>query len=189
MNAGSSTQDRLREHDFDGIREYDNRLPNWWLWTFYIMIIFSFFYWVHYHVLHTGPDQWQEYAAEVKAEEEKLASLAAKNPVTDETLLEESRNHEVVARGKKVFMTNCVSCHKADGGGLVGPNLTDRFWIHGGKPAQILHTITVGVPAKGMVAWGPVLGASRIRDVTAYLLTIRNTNVPGGKGPEGSEEK
>ncbi len=188
MTGEGTYQDQVREHDFDGIREYDNRLPNWWLWTFYLAIAFSFFYWLHYHVLHTGPSQWEEYRAEVKAEEARLAAIAAKNPLSDEKLLELSRDPQVVARGRAVFMKNCVACHRADGGGLVGPNLTDDYWIHGGKPLQIMKTITDGVPEKGMVSWGPVLGPLKIRDVTAYVLTIKGTNVPGGLKPQGTKE-
>jgi cytochrome c oxidase cbb3-type subunit 3 len=93
-----------------------------------------------------------------------------------------------VARGKEVFTSTCAPCHRADGGGNIGPNLTDEFWLHGSAPDKIWKTVHDGVPAKGMAAWAPVLGEARVASAVAYVLTLRNTNVPNGKAPQGEQE-
>lgn len=188
------TQDVLRGHEFDGITEFDNRLPNWWLWSFYLACIFSFAYWVHYHVLHTGPTSLQEFHAEMAAFEEQ----ALKQAVSDEDFVAKASDPVVVAAGQAVFATNCIACHASDGGAMMvlegqppiplpGPNLTDKYWIHGGKPADLYRVVTQGVPTTAMVAWGSLLGAGKCQDVVAYLLTLRNKNVGGGKEPQGEE--
>lgn len=183
-------QDQVRDHDFDGIREFDNRLPNWWLWSFYLACIFSVIYWVHYHVLRTGAAPLQEYAMEMKAADERAAAELARSPVDDASLLALAQDAAAVAEGRKVFMTpgQCVTCHKEDGGGLVGPNLTDNAWIHGGSPMAIHKTISKGVPEKGMQAWESLLGPAKVRQVTAFVLTLKGKNAPNGKAPEGKVE-
>jgi cytochrome c oxidase cbb3-type subunit 3 len=187
-------QDVLRQHTFDGdIVEFDNRLPNWWLWSFYLACIFAFVYWVHYHILRTGPSPQQEFTAQMAEFEANLAKIV----VNDDVLLGKARDPLVVAAGQTVFTTNCVACHASSGGGtltvagqvvqLPGPNLTDRFWLHGGKPSDIYRVITQGVPNTAMVAWSTILGVAKCQEVAAYLLTIRNTEAPGGKAPQGQE--
>jgi cytochrome c oxidase cbb3-type subunit 3 len=173
-----------RNHEFDGIREFDNRLPRWWLWTLYLACIFAVVYWIHYHTLGTGDLPGEEFRQEQQAADLRLAALV----VTPEKLLELSKDPVALARGKAVWDMQCVACHKPDGGGLVGPNLTDNAWVHGGAPDAIHTTITKGVPEKGMLSWGPLLGAGKVRDVTAFVLTLKNTNAPGGKPPEGKVE-
>jgi cytochrome c oxidase cbb3-type subunit 3 len=186
-NPESASPSRLREHEFDGIQEFDNRLPNWWLWTFYGACIFSFFYWIYYHSFPWGRTPLQEFRAEQAA----IAATASSSMFTDDELRLAAQDAAVIAEGKTQFTANCLACHAADGGGMIGsvplpgPNLTDNAWIHGGSPTAIFKTIWDGVPEKGMVTWGPQLGKDRIRAVVAYLLTLRNTNVAGGKPPEG----
>lgn len=188
----NDTQDVLRSHAFDGdIVEFDNRLPNWWLWTFYLACIFSFFYWIHYHVLKTGPSS----NAEFKAALAVWDAEQAKRAVTDDDLVAKSKDQQTIALGKEVFTANCVACHGITGGGtmviegaapvlLPGPNLTDKFWLHGGKPSEIHKVVTKGVAEKGMAAW-ETLGATKCQAVVAYVLTLRNTNAKGGKEPQG----
>jgi cytochrome c oxidase cbb3-type subunit 3 len=177
-------------HSFDGIQEYDNKLPNWWLWTFYLACIFSVIYWVHYHVLHTGPSSMETFQMEMKAAEEAAEKLEAKHPLTDALLVKLSKDSQVVEEGKTLFAkSGCAACHKPDGGGLIGPNLTDEFWLHGGKPTLIFKTISEGVVLKGMPAHGKLLGRSRIQKIVAYLETIRNTHVKGGKEAQGKKEE
>ncbi|MFO1054736.1 MAG: cbb3-type cytochrome c oxidase N-terminal domain-containing protein [Planctomycetota bacterium] len=177
----------LREHEFDGIQEFDNHLPNWWLWTFYGACIFAFFYWLYYHGYGFGKSPMDNYRAEAAAAQ----AAAVETMFTDDELRAASKDAAVVKAGSELFTANCVACHAPNAGGILngallpGPNLTDNAWIHGGAPMQIFATVWKGVPEKGMVTWGPVLGKERIRSVVAYVLTLRNTNVAGGKPPEG----
>lgn len=189
----SAPRDVVRAHEFDGITEFDNRLPNWWLWTFYLACIFSFFYWLHFHVLKTGMLPRERFAAEMAEYEARRNEIA----VSDEMLLAKAQDPEVLASGAAVFQGTCLPCHgpRANGVNVVdgqsillpGPNLTDRFWLHGGRPVDIYRTISQGVPNTAMIAWKGVLGANKCVDVTAYVLSLRNTDVPGGKEPEGTE--
>lgn len=180
------TTGQLREHTFDGIQEFDNRLPNWWLWTFYLACIFSVLYWIHYHTLGTGALPGEAYMEEQRIAAERLAAEMARNPITDESLLKASENPAFVAAGKAIFENpqQCAQCHRADGGGNIGPNLTDKFWINGGTPMDVYRTVSEGGrPGKGMVAWKGN-GQLFVQHVVAYVLSIRNTNVPDGKQPE-----
>ena len=181
----------LRPHAFDDIREFDNRLPRWWLWTFYLACLVSVGYWIHYQLLRTGRSPHAEFAAELQLAEARQAALLAQQPVTRESLLALSRDVEAVRAGRETFNTVCFVCHRADAGGLIGPNLTDSHWINGGAPEQIYRTITQGSPdvTKGMVAWLPQLGAFKCQQVTAYVMSLRDTNVAGGKAPEGQPDK
>jgi cytochrome c oxidase cbb3-type subunit III len=108
--------------------------------------------------------------------------------MTPATLAALAKDKGTVAQGKQVFALTCIACHRQDGGGVVGPNLTDEFWIHGAAPDKIYDTISKGVPDKGMPAWGPQLGSERVQAVTAYVISIRGTNVPGGKAPQGDRD-
>lgn len=182
----SGYEDRV-VHEYDGIEEYDNHLPNWWLITLYGAIVFAVFYWFHYEVLHTGPSLAQSYETSVAADRRAAADRARRaGAMTDDALLALSRDPATVQVGRGVFAQNCVACHAANGGGGIGPNLTDGAWIHGGRPTVILRTVNEGVLAKGMPAWGPQLGLDRVQSVVAYVLTLRDTNVPGGKAPQGT---
>jgi cytochrome c oxidase cbb3-type subunit 3 len=176
----------LRHHTFDGIQEYDNRLPNWWLWTFYLACIFSLLYWVHYHTLGTGSLPGEAYVVEQQEAAARIEAEMAKNPVTNEMLLKLAGEPAVVAEGEKIFKdpARCAQCHRPDGGGNIGPNLTDRFWINGGTPMDIYRTVSEGGrPDKGMQSW-KANGQLFVQRAVAYVLSIRNTNVPDGKKPE-----
>jgi len=168
-------------HDFDGIRELDNRLPNWWLATLFGTIVFGYGYWLYYHVLE-GPSVWAQYQAEEEAAKKKAAAVAAN--VTDDTLLKLSKDDKVLAQAKTIFTQTCAACHGNDGEGKIGPNLTDGAWLHGSKPTEIYKTISTGVAAKGMPAWEPVLGPEKVRWLAAYIETMKGKNLPG-KAPEG----
>ena len=186
-----------RDHSYDDIVEFDNRLPNWWLWTFYLACIFSVVYWVHFHSLGTGDLPIESYAVEQKAAADALEAQLKANPVTDEMLLKLSKEPSFVAEGARIFRNPsfCMSCHKADGGGAVGPNLTDDKWIYGGRPMDIYTTILKGRArdeakgfAGGMQAWeGNGLGF--VLRATAFVLSIKNTNVQYGKEPEPNAKK
>jgi cytochrome c oxidase cbb3-type subunit 3 len=170
-------RDQLRDHEYDGIREYDNRLPNWWLYTLYGSIAFAALYWLWLHTWGFGLQQQTRYEREMSAYEQVLAEAAeSRAEVTDASLLALASDPARLAAGREIFDQYCVACHLADGSGLVGPNLTDGHWIHGGAPLQIRHIITVGVPEP-----------RRVEDVTAYILTMKGKNLPG-KAPEGELE-
>jgi len=167
-------------HVYDDIEEADNNLPTWWLLTFYGAVVFGLVYWFYYHEYSIGQLPPETYAAEMAAAE------AERSIVTDESLDALAADPGAVTAGQEIFMAQCFACHDAKGQGRegLGPNLTDKYWVHGGAPTDIHATVTNGVAAKGMPPWTPILGEQGVNNVVAYILTIRNTEVPG-KGPEG----
>ncbi|MCL2778160.1 MAG: c-type cytochrome [Polyangiaceae bacterium] len=177
-------------HSVDGIEEYDNKLPNWWLFTLYGAIAFSAVYWFSYHAFDLLPHPSKVYLSDKKEATERQGGSDT-GPVTAESLTTASKDPATVDQGKQVFMQNCIPCHAANGGGGIGPNLTDDYWLHGGAPDKIYNTITHGVVEKGMQAWaqpvGP-LGPAKVKAVAAYVYTLHGTNVPGGKAPQGERE-
>ena len=174
-------EDPVRPHVFDGIQEYDKRLPNWWLYTLYITIVFWIGYWGYYEWLHVGPSSEQVVVAAMqKIETGRLA--AAK--VDDSSLWQMSQTGAFVEAGRTTYATNCAACHlaslrgKSETAVAIGPDLTDTIWVHGGKPTEIHDLITKGVLAKGMPAWGPILGSKKIAEVTAYILSKHQEGEP-----------
>jgi len=166
-------------HEYDGIEEADNRLPNWWLAIFYGSIVFAVFYWFYYHEYEIGRLPMAAYMNELESQSGDGANVS-------EDVLVALRSHPgAVAEGKSSFIESCAPCHEASGGGKIGPNLTDPYWIHGGAPTDIYGTVYEGVLEKGMPAWGASLGAPTVQKVVAYLLTIQDTDVEGGKEAEG----
>ncbi|MGO9834762.1 MAG: c-type cytochrome [Polyangiaceae bacterium] len=174
-------------HVYDDIVEHDNKLPLWWQLTLYGAVVFAFVYWFGRR-LDAIASPAQTYQAAAAAQRAADAERARLSPITDDMLVTLARDSSTVAQGKDLFATTCAPCHRADGGGNIGPNLTDAYWIHGGKPTDIFRTAFDGVQAKGMPTWGPQLGERRIQNVVAYVLSIKNTNVPGGKAPQGDPE-
>jgi len=179
--APSDNSERLLEHNYDGIQEYDNPLPRWWVYLFYATIVFSIFYWFNIGV-GIGPGRIAQYEADVAAAKAAHPAPAESSP---EELAALVANPQVVEAGKQVFATNCASCHKPDGSGLIGPNLTDNAWIHGGSLPEIHKLVNEGVLAKGMPNWGKLLKPDQVDAAVAFVWSIRNTNVAGGKPPEG----
>jgi cytochrome c oxidase cbb3-type subunit 3 len=173
-------------HEYDGIEEHDNHLPTWWLTILYGSIVFSVGYWFYYETFGAGAYPKAAFDSEqavlAAAEADKLKSAGV---VTSDSLLKLSLDPSTVKEGKDVFLQTCATCHLATGGGSIGPNLTDAFWLHGGAPDQVYTLVRDGFLPKGMPAWGPQLGESRVRAVSAYVLTLRNTNVAAGKAPQG----
>ncbi len=166
-------------HEYDGIEEADNQLPHWWLWIFYTTIAFSVLYWFHYHTFANGDLPMQQYAKELTKE--------AGDDASNELLIAMTQDHSAIEQGRALFVTHCKVCHQEDGGGNVGPNLTDAYWIHGGEPTDIYKVVRGGVSGK-MPSWGPTLGAESVRQLTSFVLSIRNTNV-AGKPPQGEPWK
>jgi cytochrome c oxidase cbb3-type subunit 3 len=177
-------QDTVMEHEYDGIQEFDNRLPNWWLWIMWGSMVFALLYWVFFHTLGVGilPRERFEQVMQ-KAQIEQLARAEAAG-IDNDFFVMMSDTPDKVAEGREIFVKHCVACHLDDGRGSVGPNMTDGFWIHGCEPMQMLAIINTGVAAKGMPSWQNQLGPTRVNAVLAYLLTIRNNDV-AGKAPEG----
>jgi cytochrome c oxidase cbb3-type subunit 3 len=166
-------------HVYDGIEEADNELPRWWLATFYVAILFGAGYWVVYQAFEVADNPVKAYA---KA---KLDALNKGGDVTEERLMGLVADPLMVESGQSTFKTNCSKCHGSNAEGKIGPNLTDPFWLHGGSALDIYNTVFHGQPAKGMPAWNS-LGPASVQQVVAYLLSIRNSNVPG-KAPQGKE--
>ena len=167
--------------DFDGIQEEDNRLPRWWILGFVATVVAAYVYWLSNQTDPSRPSQ----LAELETAKGEAAERAAEaKPLTDELLVTLSGERVVVEAGAQLFAQHCVQCHGDKGQGGIGPNLTDDSWIHGARPTEIYRVVSQGVPAKGMVAWGPVLGAGRLRSVVSFVLTIKGKNV-AGKAPEG----
>ncbi|MCB0334390.1 MAG: c-type cytochrome [Bdellovibrionales bacterium] len=181
--------DELLDSNYDGIKEYDNDLPRWWLYLFYITIAFSAFYIPYYHF---GPGiDGQPHALldkEMKAHQAVVAKNESASAASSESVVEiiqaAASDPTKVAHGKEIFVAKCVACHAQNGEGLVGPNLTDNAWIHGGTIADIVQVVENGVLEKGMLPWKGVLKTDELNDVVAFVWSIRNTNVPG-KAPEG----
>ena len=172
-------------HEYDGIEEYDNKLPTWWLYTLYGAIVFAAGYWFTYHVLQGADLPMQAYRKEIAAAAERDGKAVTLTPAE---LVALANDPGVVKDGEKLFTSTCVPCHGPKAGGTIGPNLTDSYWIHGGAPDKIYATIHDGVLAKGMPAWGAQLGNPQVQSLTAFVLTLRDTNVPGGKPPQGDPE-
>jgi cytochrome c oxidase cbb3-type subunit III len=165
----------LPGHDADGIRELDNLLPRWWVWLFYLTTIFAVVYMGYYHVFRAGDLQAAEYAKEAqRGEEIKNASLARFESSIG-TLAPEN-GQAILAKGQHVYLQMCAPCHRPDGGGLVGPNLTDDYWIHGSNYVDSVKTIVNGVPEKGMLTWRGVLKPNEIQEVASFIYTLRGTH-------------
>ena len=175
-NKSDRPEDALRPHTFDGIEEYDKRLPNWWLITLYATIVFWGCYWFYYERAHIG-------LSNAAALEKKMAvieaeRLASAPSLDDASIWKMSRNPVFVDAGRATFDTTCASCHTDKLTGAIGPNLVDHLWIHGGRPTEIYHTVQTGVLVKGMPAWGPVLGNKKISEVVAYVLSYHKEGEP-----------
>ena len=174
----------LLDHEYDGVRELDNKLPRWWVWLFYITIIFGAVYMMYYHVLGMGNLQAAEYDQEMKA------GAAVKNAAMTKfeasiPALSPSQDAEVLQNGRQTYAKYCAPCHRADGGGLVGPNLTDSYWIHGSNFTDNVSVIWNGVPAKGMITWKNSLKPEDISAVASYIYTLRGAKLATpGKLPE-----
>lgn len=177
----------LLDHNYDGIQELDNNLPRWWVWLFYITIIFSAVYLVYYHVTRTGDLQAAEYANEMKIGEQIKNGAMGKFEGSIASL-QPSKDAAELERGKQTYGKYCAPCHRVDGGGLVGPNLTDDYWIHGSSYTDSVKVIWNGVPAKGMITWKTVLKPDEIQAVASYIYTLRGAKlVSPGKLPENQQ--
>lgn len=172
-------------HEYDGIRELDNDLPPWWKYGFYLTIMVAVVYLIHYHVARTGDLQITEYNKEVEKGKQEIAEFmknAANN--VDETNVKMLEGAELES-GKQVFISTCAACHGKLGEGGVGPNLTDEYWVHGGGLGDIFKSIKYGWADKGMKSWKEDLSPVQIAQITSFIRSIKGTNPPNGKAPQG----
>jgi cytochrome c oxidase cbb3-type subunit 3 len=176
----------LMDHDYDGIKELDNNLPPWWVYLFYACIIFSVIYLVRYEIMG-APDQEDELKAEMARAKIEVAEYMKTAPdLMDENTVVLLDDALSLAKGKEIYTTNCVACHRPDGGGQIGPNLTDDYWILGGGIKNLFHTITNGGrDGKGMIAWKASLKPKEIQAVASYIISLKGSDPKEPKAPEG----
>lgn len=171
-------------HDYDGIRELDNRLPPWWLYGFYFTIIIGMVYLWRFHVSHEGPSSIEEYNHSVAdANAEIKEYLAKKGEAVDENTVVVSTAPDDITAGREIFVKSCVACHKETGAGDVGPNLTDDYWLHGGDIKSVFKTIRYGINA--MPQWQNSYSNKQIAQVSSYVKSLHGTNPPNAKAAQG----
>lgn len=179
-------EENLLDHAYDGIHEYDNPLPRWWVWIFAGSFFFAIAYFFQYHLSGNGESIAAAYEAEMREAREAEAKSTLSQPVTEESLAKLMADPALMSDAKALFTLRCAPCHGAQAQGVIGPNLTDNAWIHGrGTLTDIYTVIDGGVAAKGMPAWGRQLSPIEVRKVAAYVGTQRGRAVPG-KPPEGT---
>jgi cytochrome c oxidase cbb3-type subunit 3 len=172
-------------HDYDGIRELDNVIPPWFTAAFVLSILFAGVYMYRYHIAKSAPMQIEELAiANYQAELEHEAYLSTQLNSIDESNVSVMTGADLEA-GQKTFVAMCAVCHKPDGGGMVGPNLTDEYWIHGGSLVDIFKTIKYGVPDKGMISWKEQVSPVQIAQLSNYIRSLKGTNPPDAKAKQG----
>lgn len=177
--------DILLDHDYDGIKELDNSLPPWWKYGFYITIGVAFIYLLNFHVLGTGLNPAQEYNTEMeRAGIEKEEYEANNKDRIDENNVPMSDAAGIKA-GQRLYEANCVACHLKDGGGIVGPNLTDNYWLHKGSLNDIYNTIKIGYPDKGMQPWGNMFSPKEISFLAGFIRSLNGTRPASPKSQQG----
>jgi cytochrome c oxidase cbb3-type subunit III len=185
-------KDIMFEHDFDGIRELDSKIPPWFAWLFILTIIFAAYYMIDYHIVGSGQVMAEEYNAEVQVASLEREALIKFGAFVNEETVELLTDANALNTGKAIFDANCIACHATDGGGIVGPNLTDDYWIHGGGIKNVFKVIKYGVVEKGMIAWQTQLNPNQMQEVASYVLSLHGTTPAAPKQPEGEiwvEEK
>ena len=176
----------IKGHDYDGIHELDNRMPPWLAFLFQGTIVFAVIYLIIYHLTGIGDLPMAELEKETQIVEAKktafLEKAAAKINENSVTLLTDAKTLE---EGKAIFTANCAACHAADGGGTVGPNLTDEYWLHGGGIKNVFKTIKYGVPEKGMISWEKQLNPLKMQQVSSYIVSLKGSKPATPKAPQG----
>lgn len=179
-------QEIILDHNYDGIKELDNSLPPWWVYMFYVTIAFAVIYLIRFEVLD-GDTPEMEYEKKMAQARMEINKYKASSPdvfdVANLALLTEPSD---LKRGKAIFNLNCASCHLKDGGGSIGPNLTDEYWILGGGIKNVFNTVSKGGrDGKGMIAWNKTLKAEDIAKVSSYVLSLQGTTPAKAKAPQG----
>ena len=188
----SEEKDLVMEHTFDGIAELDNPTPAWFMVLFYGTIIFAVSYLLTYHVFDWGMSQEEEYVMELKqADDAKTAMLLKPGNMANkinENNVELVKDAGELKTAGILFKSSCAPCHGENAQGIVGPNLTDEFWLHGGTVKEIFKTIKYGVPEKGMIAWEKTLKPKQIADLSSYILSLQGSKPAGAKAPQGTKQ-
>ena len=188
LHALSEEKDLVIEHAYDGIKELDNPVPAWFNGMFYASVVFAVVYLCVYHVFGWGMNQDQEYEHEMAiAEQARQEWLAQSSNNIDENNVTVDLSPETVAAGQAIFSQNCIACHGGQGEGGIGPNLTDEYWLHGGEVKDVFRTVKYGVLDKGMVPWEQSLTPAQLAEVTNYIISLRGTNPPNAKDPQGDK--
>jgi cytochrome c oxidase cbb3-type subunit 3 len=178
----------LMEHAYDGIREYDNPLPGWWRAMFWATIVFAAGYWIWFHVAGFGRSPEEKYQAALAEYQGKrdLREAAEAASVNEDSLVRNVQDPKLTSHGAEVFAVRCASCHDATGHGLIGPNLTDDYQLHGSSRMDIFRTVRGGVPGTAMPAWGEQMSPSDVVAVASFAISLRGQNLPG-KEPQGQK--
>ena len=177
----------LMEDDYDGIRELDNRIPPWFTYLFYATIIFGIYYMMSIYVFKTNKPQAQEYADEMRQADLKKQELMSSGNFINASNVKLLSDASSLEAGKTIFKSTCVPCHGPGGGGVVGPNLTDDYWIHGGGIKNIFTTIKNGVQAKGMPSWQNQFNTKQIQELASYVISLHGSNPSNAKPPQGDK--
>lgn len=179
-------KDLLLDHDYDGIQELDNSLPPWWKYGFYLTIVVACIYLYRYHISHEGPSSHDEFVTAMKqAEQDKAAYLAQSGNLVDENNVTQLKDPADIAAGKDIFVKTCAPCHLPDGGGVVGPNLTDDYWIHGGSIKDVFKSIKYGWQDKGMKPWKDDFSPKQIQQLASFVKSLKGTRPATPKAPQG----
>ncbi|MBL0937571.1 MAG: c-type cytochrome [Gemmatimonadaceae bacterium] len=182
--SSSAPNDKLLDHTYDGIQEYDNPMPRWWLLTFAGTIIFSVVYVINVGPVGNGDGRIADYENSLKAYAAAHPAPAGGSASAEQlnALLADAGS---VAKGKDTYTSYCASCHGPDGGGIIGPNLADAYWLHGGDIASIYKTVSQGVLAKGMPPWEKSLKPDQLQSVVAYVASLKGSSPSNPKAPQG----
>lgn len=178
--------DELLDHNYDGIQEYDNDLPRWWVQLFWLTIVWGIGYaiWFHYPSTPTPEERLASGMREIEQLRAAKQSVSA-GPESEAELLKLAADAGILKQGAEIYAAKCLACHAQGGAGLVGPNLTDDYYIHGGKISDIKQIVMEGVLDKGMLAWKTLLTKAEINAVVAYVWSLHGTNPPNPKAPQG----
>lgn len=181
----AEVEDKILDHNYDGILEYDNPLPAWWVYLFLITIAYAVIYMFYYHVAGIGLSQHEEFIAETENNDEAIRIALERQKMWAEIEYVAVESEEGLAAGREIFVNNCVSCHANNGGGGIGPNLTDNYYLHGSDIEATMKVIINGVPEKGMQSWKAQFSPEEVKQVASYVLSLSGQNVEGGKPPQG----
>jgi cytochrome c oxidase cbb3-type subunit 3 len=175
----------LLDHDYDGIKELDSRIPPWFHGLLWLTVVFAIVYMIQYHVIGSGNVQAEEWLAEMEQAAIERTILTRSGALLSEETVTFADDVASLNSGKELYLKNCAACHGNGGEGLVGPNLTDQYWIHGGGIKNIFKAVKYGFPQKGMISWQTQMDPTQMQEVSSYVISMFGTNPPNAKAPEG----